>query len=100
MPANRQKTGRFAPGTSGNPSGRPKQTKEQADALEAIRALVPDAVGEVKRLLLAKDTPPAVKFRLAELILDRTYGKPKQYANITETPQGDIEIVITGEADE
>ena len=74
MPANRQKTGRFAPGTSGNPSGRPKQTKEQADALEAIRALAPDAVGEVKRLLLAKDTPPAVKFRLAELILDRTYG--------------------------
>ena len=35
----RLKSGRFAPGESGNPSGRPKQTPEQADAMEQIKAL-------------------------------------------------------------
>lgn len=38
MPQNRTKTGRFKPGSSGNPGGRPKRTPEQRDALEAVAA--------------------------------------------------------------
>lgn len=34
MPQNRTKTGTFAPGTSGNPGGRPKRTDAQKAAQE------------------------------------------------------------------
>lgn len=57
MPQNREKTGRFKPGSSGNPGGRPKHTPEQLDALDAIKSLTPEAVETMARLLRAKDTP-------------------------------------------
>lgn len=97
MPQNRTKTGRFKPGSSGNPGGRPKRTPEQRDALEAVKSLAPDAVETMERLLKAKDTPPALKVRIAEIVLDRTYGKPKQSADVNFSHYGeDCEIVITG----
>lgn len=90
----RLKSGRFAPGESGNPSGRPKQTPEQADAMEQIKALAPEAVAEMRRLLLAEETPSALKVRIAEAVLDRAYGKPQQYATVRQYPLQDAEIVI------
>lgn len=65
----------FAPGQSGNPSGRPKNSKEQQDALTAIRDLAPNAAQVLKQLMTSADTPPAVKLRAVTEVLDRTYGK-------------------------
>ena len=96
----RLKSGRFAPGESGNPSGRPKQTPEQADAMEQIKALAPEAVAEMRRLLLAEETPSALKVRSAEAVLDRAYGKPQQFATVHQYPLQDVEIVIGGEIEE
>ena len=96
----RLKSGRFAPGESGNPSGRPKQTQEQADAMEQIKALAPEAVAEMRRLLLAEETPSALKVRIAEAVLDRAYGKPQQFATVHQYPLQDVEIVIGGEIEE
>lgn len=97
MPQNRTKTGRFKPGSSGNPGGRPKHTPEQRDALEAVKSLAPDAVETMARMLRAKDTPPALKVRIAEIVLDRTYGKPKQNTDLNLLHYGeDVEIVIGG----
>lgn len=96
----RLKSGRFAPGESGNPSGRPKQTPEQADAMEQIKALAPEAVAEMRRLLLAEETPSALKVRIAEAVLDRAYGKPQQFATVHQYPLQDVEIVIGGEIEE
>ena len=76
MSMNRSSSGRFKPGISGNPGGRPKHTPEQRDALEAVKSLAPDAVEAMARLLKAKDTPPALQVRIAEIVLDRAYGKP------------------------
>ena len=97
MPQNRTKTGRFKPGSSGNPGGRPKHTPEQRDALEAVKSLAPDAVETMERLLKAEDTPAALKVRIAEIVLDRAYGKPKQSADVNFPHYGeDFEIVIGG----
>lgn len=98
MPQNRTKTGRFKPGNSGNPGGRPKRTPEQRDALEAVKSLAPDAVEAMERLLKAKDTPPALRVRIAEIVLDRAYGKPKQCTDVGLSHHGeDVTIVIGGE---
>lgn len=85
MPENRTKTGQFCPGSSGNPGGRPKHTPEQRDALDAIKSLAPEAVETMARLLKAKDTPSALKVRIAEIVLDRTYGKPRQEVKMQST---------------
>ena len=50
------------------------------------------------RLLRAKDTPSALKVRIAEIVLDRAYGKPKQSADVNLPQYGeDFTLVIGGE---
>ena len=78
---------RFQPGQSGNPSGRPKRTQEEKDALAAIKALAPDAVAKLQSLLESKKVSPAVKVRIAELILDRTYGKAETAVKVTSVAE-------------
>ena len=77
MPANRTKTGRFQKGQSGNPCGRPKTTQGQKDALQQIRDLAPRAAEEMQRILDDPDSPQALKLRVAEMVFDRAFGKPR-----------------------
>ena len=83
MPANREITGRFAKGCSGNPSGRPKQGKEQADALDAIKELSGDAVRCLERIIKDPKASTSARVKAAEIILDRAYGKPKIQASVS-----------------
>ena len=78
VPANRKGTGKklFEKGKSGNPSGRPKMSGEQRDALAEIRTLAASVPGKMREMLDSAKTPPAVKVKICEIILDRTYGKP------------------------
>lgn len=94
MPENREKTGQFARGKSGNPGGRPKWTEEQRKALEDVRALAPTAARELRRMLTAKDTPWSQKLRAIEIVLERTYGKPAAKVTVTQIPQGDFVLRI------
>lgn len=89
MPENREKTGKFKAGKSGNPGGRPRQTEEQKQALDNIRALAPTAAKVLKRLLTGKEIPPAQKLKAAEIVLDRTYGKPETRVEVS-SPDGAI----------
>lgn len=81
MAANSDKTAKkprgrpFAPGQSGNPKGRPKNSQEQQNALAAIRDLAPTAVEIMQQMLTSQATPAAVRARLITEVLDRTYGK-------------------------
>ena len=73
MPGNRDKSCRFLPGASGNPSGRPETPEEfkklaQAHSVEAFIRLV--AHMRLKN--------PAVSIPAAKAILDRAYGRPLQ----------------------
>lgn len=65
----------FQKGQSGNPSGRPKNTPEQLDALAAIRDLAPDAANVLQQIMQDERAPAAARIRAAVEILDRTYGR-------------------------
>lgn len=69
QPGNRTGTGKFAPGTSGNPNGRPRVPKEIRAALEAA---VPEAIATLVKLL--KDPDSKVALAAADSICDRVIG--------------------------
>lgn len=73
MPQNRDSTGRFQKGKSGNPGGRPKVPD---NIKKALSDLVPESI-EIKRQILHDETAPLdLKNKVADSILDRVYGKP------------------------
>lgn len=82
-PENRQKTGQFKKGASGNPGGRPKMTDAERDALAEIRTLAASVPEKLRAMLNSSKTPPAVKVKICEIILDRTYGKPDSKVVVT-----------------
>lgn len=91
MADNSQKTARkngegrpFQKGQSGNPGGRPKQTPEQRDALQAIRELAPVAADKLAELLDDPKASPAVRVQCIQIILERTYGKPDAHIELTQ----------------
>ena len=83
----RDENGHFLPGQSGNPSGHPKRTWEQQEALEEIRKLAPAAAEKISAMLDDDDVPAVVKVRLIEIILERTYGKPEAAVKLTTVSQ-------------
>jgi hypothetical protein len=79
--------GRFAPGHSGNPNGRPKVTPEEMAHLDSIKALTAKAVAAVESVLDNPDASDEVKVKAASLVFDRTFGKPRQEIDSTVTTQ-------------
>ena len=77
MPANRDKTGRFIAGRSGNPTGRPKIPD---DVKEATRAACPKAVAVLVELL--DDKKSLIRLEAAKTLLDRGYGKAVQMQDV------------------
>jgi uncharacterized protein DUF5681 len=71
--ADRTKKGRFAPGVSGNPGGRPKLPAEMK---EMFQAKAPEAFEVLCRHLNSNDA--RVSVIAAREILDRAYGRPVQ----------------------
>ena len=72
-PANRTKTGQFAPGSSGNPGGRPKDEYRVA---ELARSYTTEAI-ETLADLMRNSKDDRVRGTASQALLDRGWGKPK-----------------------
>lgn len=71
----RNSNGTFAKGSSGNPSGRPKRSDVEIEVVQAICELAPKAVEALKTLIEAEDTPPNVRMKAIETVIERCCGK-------------------------
>ena len=69
----RNKSGQFAPGTSGNPGGRPK---DEARVAELARSHTIEAIDTLVDLM-RNGRDERVRGTAAQALLDRGWGKPK-----------------------
>jgi Family of unknown function (DUF5681) len=78
--------GKFAPGQSGNPAGRPKVAPEEMALLDRIKSLSGKAVAALESVLDDPDAPAEAKIKASTAVFDRVLGKPRQEidSNITQ----------------
>ena len=85
VPSNRDEAGRFTPGESGNPNGRPQLDRELA---AAAREMTPEIL-ERLAFWLKSDSYKA-SLGAAAILLDRGYGKPTQHIEIDDATINDL----------
>lgn len=87
--------GRFEKGQSGNPSGRPKQTQQELDLIQACRKKAPKALATLEALLDSENESVALRASIA--LLERAYGKPRQEIDMTtnQPPEPPVFNVIS-----
>jgi len=91
MPENRNETGQFKKGVSGNPGGRPAVAQEFK---ERCREFMTEQ-GFDRLVGIATDNKDKDRFRALELIAGYAIGKPKQGIEWSgEEEGGNIQIVI------
>ena len=75
--------GRFKPGESGNPGGRPK---EVAEVKALAREHTVAAINKMVEIMNAPKSSGNTVLAAACAILDRGYGRPAQSVDLTTTP--------------
>ena len=90
----RTKSGQFAPGSSGNPGGRPK---DKARVAELARSYTSEAIDTLVDLM-RNGRDERVRGTAAQALLDRGWGKPKVEV-INEGGGGYLEALRNANAD-
>ena len=90
----RTKSGQFAPGSSGNPGGRPK---DEAHVAELARSYTSEAIDTLVDLM-RNGRDERVRGTAAQALLDRGWGKPKVEV-INEGDGGYLEALRNANAD-
>ena len=90
----RTKSGQFAPGSSGNPGGRPK---DEARVAELARSYTSEAIDTLVDLM-RNGRDERVRGTAAQALLDRGWGKPKVEV-VTEAGGGYLEALKDANAD-
>ena len=75
--------GKFAPGTSGNPSGRRKDTGFVAHIKELYGENLEKLTDVLNDILVDKRTSPANRIKVVEMLYSRVFGAPKQSVDTT-----------------
>ena len=86
LPANRAETGRFVPGQSGNPSGRPRRDENLA---ALARMYTEDAIAVLVSIANDPNANPSARISAANSLLDRGHGKPPQAVAVKTESNGD-----------
>ena len=86
LPANRAETGRFVPGQSGNPSGRPKRDENLA---ALARTHSEDAIAVLVSIANDPKVNPSARISAANSLLDRGHGRPPQAVAVKTDSNGD-----------
>jgi hypothetical protein len=76
--------GTWKPGTSGNPTGRPKL---HPDIIALAKDHSPEAFKRIIRLMKDADDHPT-QLRAAQYVIDRAYGKPHQAVDLGSSAGG------------
>ncbi len=91
----RTANGQFAKGSSGNPGGRPKRTPAEQKAIEMMKEATPEMVDLV--LSIARDEKASfyAKLQAAELILNRSMGKPETYLRVENAEESQEDAAMS-----
>lgn len=93
----------FRKGQSGNPGGMPKGT---AEIKELARVHSADAIATIAKIMRDEAAPHAARVMAAERLLDRGFGKPKQFVEasvshfVEEMSREELEAYVIREAEE
>jgi len=90
----RAKGGKFAPGKSGNPTGRPKDV---AEVVALARTYTAEAVSGLAAIARDKKAPAAARVTAWTGLLDRGWGKPPQAHEHGGPGGAPIQVVIKGD---
>jgi len=91
IPDNRDKTGKFQPGKTGNPGGRPSLPEEFK--LLARSASIP-ALKTCIEIVNNPKCKPNERVKAAEIVLDRAWGKPIQGVDLSFDPKKPFSVEI------
>lgn len=83
----RHEDGKFKPGVSGNPNGRPKIPQ---DVIDAARAHTETAIATLVSMCQTSEDDK-VRVQAAEAILNRAWGKPTERQEITGANGGPVQ---------
>jgi CelD/BcsL family acetyltransferase involved in cellulose biosynthesis len=88
MRENRTKTGRasdgrFMPGASGNPGGRPKIEK-LSELRDALLHHVPRAIEVLRELIEDTHAAPSIRLAASQAVLDRCFGRAALTTTVAE----------------
>ena len=81
--AKRVEKGRFAPGVSGNPAGRPKRSESEKELMSRIRKMGDLAVDSAEQMLKSNKVAGPAKAQIITLILAYILGKPESSLKVT-----------------
>jgi len=84
----KKRRGRWKPGESGNPGGRPAVAKE----IRELARQYTDVAIEALRSIALSGKNESARVAAAQALLDRGYGKPKQGLEVSGADGGPIEV--------